>query len=157
MLLSLAILSASLVSGQTVEDVSPPEIKLEPNQDVLRMILNIPSAGVRYPAGNAVTSNDVGKVFPVGGNVKPPRVRFASEPDFPEKDRKAKHKGTVIVKAVVGTDGKVHNPQVVRSLGWGLDEKAVEAVKQWVFDPATKDGHAVPVYVQIEVNFKLYQ
>jgi protein TonB len=97
-----------------------------------------------------------GGVLQVGGSVSPPRVVQKTEPDFPEETRKAKHQGTVIIRAVVGTDGKVHDARVVRSLGWGLDEKALEAVSQWVFNPATKDGRKVPVYVDVEVNFRLY-
>jgi len=57
---------------------------------------------------------------------------------------------------VVGADGRVYNPSVARSLGMGLDEKAVERVKEWKFRPATKDGKAVAVSVAVEVSFNLY-
>jgi TonB family protein len=57
---------------------------------------------------------------------------------------------------VVGPDGKVHDVKVSRSLGLGLDEKAMEAVKVWKFDPARKNGQPVAVEMTIEVNFHMY-
>ena len=60
------------------------------------------------------------------------------------------------VRSVVGPDGRPHEIRVARSLGMGLDEKAMEAVRVWRFDPARKDGHPVAVEVSIEVNFRLY-
>jgi periplasmic protein TonB len=56
---------------------------------------------------------------------------------------------------VVGTDGNVHDVKVVRKLGYGLDEEAIKAVKQWEFQPSTKDGVPVPVTVSVNVNFSL--
>jgi TonB family protein len=55
----------------------------------------------------------------------------------------------------IGEDGLAHNIQVVRGLGLGLDEKAVQAIQQWIFKPGMKDGQAVPVRANIEVNFRL--
>jgi TonB family protein len=57
---------------------------------------------------------------------------------------------------IVGADGKPRDIRVQRGLGMGLDQKAIEAVKQWKFDPATKDGRAVAVQINVEVSFKLY-
>ena len=57
---------------------------------------------------------------------------------------------------VVSADGKPQQIKVQRQLGMGLDEKAIEAVRQWRFDPARKDGQAVPVMINVEVNFRLY-
>jgi TonB family protein len=57
---------------------------------------------------------------------------------------------------VVGPDGKPHNIRVVRTLGLGLDEKAIEAVKNWRFKPAMKDGKPVAVQISVEVEFHLY-
>ena len=96
-----------------------------------------------------------GGVFRVGGGVSAPALLVKIEPEYSEEGRKAKHQGTVILSIVVDPSGKASNIQVVRSLGLGLDEKAVEAVKQWKFKPGYKDGKAVPVLAQIEVNFRL--
>jgi TonB family protein len=46
--------------------------------------------------------------------------------------------------------------KVVRPLGMGLDQKALDAVKQWKFEPAMKDGKPVAVQINVEVNFRLY-
>jgi TonB family protein len=62
----------------------------------------------------------------------------------------------VVLDIVVGVDGRVHSPRVVRSLGMGLDEKAIEKVNIWKFDPAKKDGRPVAVEMNIEVAFNLY-
>src|SRR5207244_7117629 len=65
----------------------------------------------------------------VGDGVSAPRPIFTPEPEFSEEARKAKYQGVVVLNIIVGTDGRVHNPRVVRSLGMGLDEKAIEGVK----------------------------
>jgi periplasmic protein TonB len=64
--------------------------------------------------------------------------------------------GVVVLRLVVGSDGNPRDIQVVRALGLGLDEKAIEAVRKWRFEPARKDGKPVAVAVNIEVNFHLY-
>jgi TonB family protein len=88
--------------------------------------------------------------------VSAPRVIYSPDPEYSEEARKAKYQGTVILWVVVGPDGRVHDVRVARSLGLGLDEKAMEAVKNWKFEPSRKDGQAVAVGVNIEVNFHLY-
>jgi TonB family protein len=96
-----------------------------------------------------------GGAFRVGGGVSPPVPIYKVEPEFTEAARKAKYQGTVLVQIVVGADGRVQDPRVVKAVGLGLDEKALEAVKQWKFKPGMKDGRPVPVYAQIEVTFRL--
>jgi len=96
-----------------------------------------------------------GGVFRVGGGVTAPVLLYKKEPEYSEEARKAKYQGTVILAIVVDPSGRATNLQVVRSLGLGLDEKAIEAVKQWKFKPGYKDGKPVPVSAQIEVNFRL--
>jgi len=97
-----------------------------------------------------------GGPYRVGGGVSAPRILYQPDPEYSEEARKAKYQGTVILWVVVGPDGRVHDVRVARSLGLGLDEKAMEAVRAWKFDPARKDGQAVAVGVNIEVNFHLY-
>ena len=96
-----------------------------------------------------------GGVFRVGGGVTAPVLLYKKEPEYSEEARKAKYQGTVILAIVVDPSGRAINLQVVRSLGLGLDEKAIEAVKQWKFQPGYKDGKPVSVSAQIEVNFRL--
>jgi periplasmic protein TonB len=97
-----------------------------------------------------------GGVFHVGGGVGAPRVLYSPEPEFSEEARKAKHQGAVVLAVVVGSDGRPRDLRVISSLGMGLDEKAVEAVRKWRFEPARKDGLPVAVQVQVEVAFRLY-
>jgi periplasmic protein TonB len=97
-----------------------------------------------------------GGVFRPGWGVTPPRPIYSPDPEFSEEARKAKYQGTCILGLVVDTNGRPTNIRVVNSLGMGLDEKAVEAVRTWRFEPGQKDGHAVAVEVAIEVDFHLY-
>ena len=97
-----------------------------------------------------------GGIFHVGGGVAPPRVIYQPEPEFSEEARKAKYQGTCTLGLIVGTDGRPSNIRVLSSLGMGLDEKAIEAVKSWKFEPAMKDGHPVRVEIAVEVDFHLY-
>ncbi len=97
-----------------------------------------------------------GGVFRVGGGVSAPKALYDPEPEYSEEARKAKYQGVVVLWVVIGPDGRPRDIKVQRSLGMGLDEKAIEAVKQWKFEPARKDGQPVAVQVNIEVNFRLY-
>jgi len=96
-----------------------------------------------------------GGVFRIGGGVSAPRLTYKVEPEYSEEARKAKYQGTVVLQVEVHEDGKAHNIRVVRSLGLGLDEKAVQAVEQWKFVPGRKEGKSVKVAATIEVNFRL--
>jgi TonB family protein len=97
-----------------------------------------------------------GGVFRVGGGVSAPKTIYEPEPEYSEEARKAKYQGVVVLWVIIGPDGRPRDMRVQRSLGMGLDEKAMEAVKQWKFEPAKKDGQPVAVQVNIEVNFRLY-
>jgi periplasmic protein TonB len=97
-----------------------------------------------------------GAVFRVGGGVSAPKVTYGPNPEYSKKARKAKYQGTCVLWLVVGADGKPRDVKVARSLGLGLDEKAVEAVSKWRFDPARKDGQPVAVQINVEVTFRLY-
>jgi len=96
-----------------------------------------------------------GGVFKVGGGVSAPSVLFRVDPEYSEEARKAKYSGTVILSIVVDTEGHAKDIHVVKSLGMGLDEKAMEAVAKWKFKPGMKGGSAVNVRASIEVNFRL--
>jgi len=96
-----------------------------------------------------------GGVFRVGGGVTAPALLYKVEPEYSEEARKAKYQGTVLLYIQVDPSGKAINMRVLHSLGLGLDEKAMEAVKKWKFKPGYKDGKPVTVEAQIEVNFRL--
>jgi len=96
-----------------------------------------------------------GGVFRVGGGVTAPVLLAKIEPEYSEEARKAKYQGTVLLYVQVDPSGRAINMRVLHSLGLGLDEKAMEAVKRWKFKPGMKDGKPVTVEAQIEVNFRL--
>ena len=96
-----------------------------------------------------------GGAFRIGGGVSAPVPIFKVEPEYSEEARKAKFQGTVLLAIVVDESGQTGNVRVVRALGMGLDEKAMEAVRKWRFKPGYKDGKPVSVLANVEVNFRL--
>ncbi len=94
-------------------------------------------------------------LYKPGNGVSAPVLLSKKEPAYTEVARVAKYQGTAVLYVEVGADGVPHNLRVVRSLGLGLDEEAIDAVSQWKFKPAMKDGVPVTVAAQIEVNFRL--
>jgi TonB family protein len=107
---------------------------------------NLPNAG-SSPIG--------GGPFHIGNGVSAPQPIYKPEPEYSEVARKAKLQGKVLLSIVVDVDGKSKDILVVRPLGMGLDEKAIEAVAKWRFRPGYKDGQRVQVKANIEVNFVL--
>jgi protein TonB len=97
-----------------------------------------------------------GGIYVVGGGVRAPRAIYDPDPKYTDEARKAHVQGVVLLWVVIGPDGRTHDVRVQRSLGMGLDEKAIEAVRNWKFEPATKDGQPVAVQVNVEVDFRLY-
>jgi len=96
-----------------------------------------------------------GGAYRIGGGVSPPSVLSKVEPEYSEEARKAKWQGTVVLQLVVDEHGMPRDMRVMRSLGLGLDQKAMDAVSKWRFKPGMKDGKPVPVIATIEVNFRL--
>ena len=159
--------------------VVPPEIQLPLPQtsalgDPLSSILSPPSSGIG--SGGGIGSGSGGGVgsgrgpgvgpgsgggigggaYRIGGGVTAPRVIYAPEPEFSEEARKTKYQGTVVLWLIVGADGRSRDIRILQSLGMGLDEKAIEALRHWRFEPGRKDGIPVAVQVNVEVNFHLY-
>lgn len=93
--------------------------------------------------------------YRMGKDITPPSVLYKIEPEYTEEARIAKLAGIVVVGGEVGPDGLAHNVRILRGLGLGLDQKAIEAIQQWRFKPGLKDGEPVNVAVNIEVNFRL--
>jgi protein TonB len=160
--------------------VVPPQIKLAMNNmpnlgDPMASIPNGPlsngtgsGGGIGSGSGGGVGSGEGpgvgpgrgggigGGVFHVGGGVSAPKVLYQPDPEYSEEARKAKFQGTCVLSLVVGPDGRPRDIRIARSLGLGLDEKAIEAVKNWRFEPAVKDGKPVAVAINVEVDFRLY-
>lgn len=97
-----------------------------------------------------------GGVFKVGGGISAPEAVTTPDPEYTEEARNAKTQGLCVLALIVDENGMPRDIRVVRGLGFGLDARAVEAVKQWRFKPSLKDGHPVNVQISVEVGFKLY-
>jgi protein TonB len=157
--------------------VGPPQIQLPQFAaagDPLSKVLGPPSSGTGGGGGigsgigggvGSGTGPGVGPgygggigggLYRVGGGVSAPRATYAPDPEYSEEARKAKYQGTVVLWLIVGPDGRPRDMRVARSVGMGLDEKALEAVRTWRFEPARKDGQPVAVQINVEVTFRLY-
>jgi periplasmic protein TonB len=110
-------------------------------------------SGPGYGPGHG--GNMGGGAYRIGGGVSPPSVILKVEPEYSEEARKAKFQGTVVLFVVVDEKGNPRDLKVMRPLGLGLDQKAIEAVEKWKFRPGMKDGKPVAVQATIEVNFRL--
>ena len=155
--------------------VAPPDVHL-PQPALLRMgdpfgrngpAANGPGSGGGIGAGNngGIGDHDgpgfgpddgggIGGTANSGG-ITAPAVLYRVDPEFSEEARKAKYQGTVVLTIEVGEDGRPRRFRIVRSLGLGLDQKAVDAVAQWKFRPAMRNGRPVRTAATIEVNFRL--
>jgi TonB family protein len=96
-----------------------------------------------------------GGVYQIGGGVTSPVLLTQVEPEYSEEARKAKWQGTVKLQVVVDEHGMPRQMKLIRALGLGLDQKAMEAVAKWRFKPGMKNGKPVPVIASIEVTFRL--
>jgi protein TonB len=100
--------------------------------------------------------NNGGGLAHVGGSVSAPVVIYQVDPEFSEEARKAKFSGNVEVYLIVDQNGNPSHVRVVRGVGMGLDEKAVDAVRQYKFKPAMQNGKALAVDLYIDVNFQIF-
>ena len=164
-----------LIADPTV--IGPPQIHLpqtgqmgDPLSNIIAPLSSGPGfgGGIGSGSGGGVGSGHGRGVGPgsgagigggpyhVGGGVSAPHAIYAPDPEYSEEARKAKFQGTVVLWMVVAPDGLPHDVRVMRSAGMGLDERAIETVKTWRFDPARKDGQPVAVQISVEVSFRLY-
>lgn len=158
-----------------------PKIHIEPTVEVqkdIKMASSIPQIGMANSpivgmsmgngSGTGLGSGNGSGIGPgsggntgggprrIGGGISAPIPIYTVEPEFSEEARKAKVAGNVLVNLWVGTDGLPSHVHVLRGVGMGLDEKAVEAVKQYRFKPAMENGKPVLVELNIEVNFQIF-
>ena len=97
-----------------------------------------------------------GGLMSVGGGVSAPTVIHSVIPEFTEEARQAGFQGSVAIQLIVDAQGNPQNVHVTRHASYGIDEKAVEAVRQYKFRPAMYGGHAVAVQIVIDVDFHLH-
>lgn len=113
----------------------------------MRLLLTF-LAGATFAAAQKVyLPNELGIV--------PPHLIQSAGAEYTEQARAARLEGSVTVSLIVDADASLRDIYVSRSLGLGLDEKAVEAVRQWQFSPGTHDGAPAAVLIKVEVNFRM--
>jgi TonB family protein len=113
-------------------------------------------AGRGLGAGPGSGGGYGGGVMSVGGGVSAPVVVHSVDPEFTAEARTANFQGSVSIQLIVDSQGNPQSVRVVRHLGMGLDEKAIEAVRQYKFRPAMYEGHPVAVQLLIDVDFHLH-
>jgi TonB family protein len=101
------------------------------------------------------SSENESETVRIGGKVTRPEILFQPRPVYPKGARRVRQQGTVIVEANIDREGCVINVRPLKSLPHGLTESAEEAVRRWVFKPATLDGVPVKVYYAVTVNFQV--
>jgi TonB family protein len=124
----------TLLNGQPVEVVAQVNIPVPPDYEA--------------PAAELLG-------FKPSGDITPPMLVRKVEPQYTQEAKDAKLEGTLLAAVTVDEQGKVSDVLIVRGLGLGLDEKAVEALRQWEFQPGQKDGQPVKIRATVEINFRL--
>lgn len=158
----------------------PPEVKLPENPALMQVgvqhsvNVTLDSNGPGTHAGIGVGNNGGdgpgdgpgygpgrdggigGNVYQPGGDVSAPTLVFAPEAEFSDEARRNKYEGICVVGVIVDAQGNPRNLRVLRHLGMGLDEKALDAVARYKFKPAKKNGKAVAVRIEVYVNFRMF-
>ena len=106
--------------------------------------------------GSGIGGGYGGGIMSVGGGVSAPQLINRVEPEFTDAARSARYQGVVEIQLIVDSNGNPENIAIVRHLGMGLDQKAIDAVRQYKFHPAMFQGHPVPVRLVVDVDFHLY-
>lgn len=138
-------------------NVFPARLRSQPKQKL--GILSPPPENVVLRAGAPSLEDSINgfpRVYHAGNGVTAPVVLHFAEAEFSDEARRAKYQGVCILSIVVDTKGMPQYVYVTRPLGYGLTEKAIEAVSRYRFKPAMKDGRPVSVIVAVEENFRLY-
>jgi TonB family protein len=114
-----------------------------------------PGNGPGWRPGSKGGAGD-GVYTPGAGGVSQPVPIFTPEAEFSDEARRQKYEGVCPISVIIDAQGNPQNPRVVRRLGMGLDEKALQAVMKYRFRPARKDGKPVAVRISVMVNFRLF-
>jgi len=116
------------------------------------------SAPCRPQRPTVKTPFDVCKYLPLvlGPGIHGPRAVSAPDPEYSEAARKANLNGSVVVVLAINEKGNVDDAKVVYSSDRRFEQKAIDAVKQWEFAPATRDGKPVAVQMNVEMSFRMH-
>ena len=155
---------------------APPNVKL-PEDPSLTMIGLPHSANVTVVSGGPGSHGGIGfgddggvgsghccgfgpgdgdSIYTPGGAVSAPVPIVTPEAEFSDEARRNKFQGVCMISVIIDAHGNPWNPRVIRPLGMGLDEKALEAVRKYRFKPAMKNGKPVASRIAVAVNFRLF-
>lgn len=167
--LVITVPKPKLEVSSTLLDVPPPRIEEnfrygDPASSSLPLSAGSGFAGIGSEphssagpngGGGSKSPSGSGPIFSLSEVTQAPMLVYKVDPDYSEQARLSRYNGTVVLGVVIDEKGDPKDIRVLRSLGLGLDEKAVEAVRRWRFRPGLRDGKAVAVDANIEVNFQL--
>ena len=161
-----AQLLATMKRYKEANDALDLALKLAHTPEQTAAVENVTQSMKKFEAEQAKLENQSqglrnGEATPLNaaarsGVEKPPRAIYSPGAEYTEEARRAQLQGTCVVSLVVGVDGKPTNIVVTKKLGLGLDEKAVEAVRKWKFEPGTRYGRPVPSRLNLSLTFKLF-
>jgi len=167
---SLQMTRTPLVRSPLQISPASPELTVQLSQDLLQIgdlsgngvlsaLTSMPAGGVDGVGNRGTfgggTDRSHGLILAFSALSQWPAVLYKVKPDYSEAARKAKCEGIVVLKLVIDEVGLPHDVRVVRGLGLGLDEKAVEAIYRWRFRPGYRGAEAVAVAANVELDFKL--
>jgi TonB family protein len=155
---STTLIGCHMMTHQTLKDRIARLLDSRLPRTTSRMALRfaaVLSIAVLGSLGLTYAQQEQEKAWKMGPGITAPKVIMKVDPKYTDEARDAKIQGSVVLSLVVGSDGMAHEINVVSSPDAGLGVKAAEAVQQWKFQPATKDGAVVAVKANIEVNFRL--
>ena len=107
------------------------------------------------PVWSQTQKHERPEVYTVGGDVLPPKLLSKTSPEYTPEAKAARIEGRVVLKTTITAEGTADDVEVISGIDPGLDQKAIQSVLQWTFQPGTKDGKAVAVKATIEINFRL--
>ena len=128
----------------------------EPTEVETTITVNYSLQSHPQASSDAAPQPEQQSAYNIGGSVHPPVLTYSRDPEYPESLRAAKLSGDVIVSLIVDQDGLPREVRIAKGMGNEFDQKAVEAVEQYRFRPATQNGEPVPVNLKIEVRFQSY-
>jgi len=157
------------------EPIPPPEISRTPRRSIPVPEILIPEplrdpepppplpwpevsldeVWIAAPPPAAPPAPDETGPIPVSGDVRAPVKLLAPQPRYPEAARRIRLEAPVVLRAVIDRQGQVTDLEVAKSAPFGLTEAALEAVRQWQFEPATLHGEPVAVFFYLTVDFQL--
>jgi TonB family protein len=144
-------LSAQNNSSSPPQNPQPPQVTASPSQSSPtneNQPSNPPTDAPRSDSPSGLCS----KKDP---HCSPPVPTYQPEPNYSSQAQKAHFQGVCTLYLIVGTDGRPTNIRVLSSLGMGLDEEAIKAVKKWRFKPAMRDGKPAAAEIAVQVAFHL--